>query len=68
MSLKLSGYYMGQLLYHQITLHFVHRLCLCVPRGSYNEQRYFPNINRWDFVTEMQYVYYKVENEFLCII
>jgi hypothetical protein len=46
-----------------------HRLCSCVPFGSHNEQNYFPNvINRCDFVTEAQYVYYGVRNEFLYII
>jgi hypothetical protein len=41
-SLKPSGYYMYNLLYHTKTLHSAHTVYLCVPYGSHNKQRLFP--------------------------
>jgi hypothetical protein len=37
-----SGYYMYHLLEHTQTLHSAHTVYLCVPYGSHNKQRLFP--------------------------
>jgi hypothetical protein len=40
--LKPSGYHTYHLLQHTKTLHSAHTVYLCVPYGSHNKQRLFP--------------------------
>jgi hypothetical protein len=46
--LKPSGYCIYHLLEHTKTLRSTDRVCLCVPYGSHNKQRFFP----WTALTD----------------